>query len=1185
MKKITFLYLTFMSIVSLVNAAVTLPVTSSTFFATSAVNANTTDLEVGSTSALKTWYLIGTANGASPTISTNDLTYSNYVDNSVGTKIALLSTITAARTSWFQLTSAAADLPGGGTTYYLSFLLNVSSAPSSYQLLLNFINVTTSGGARGRIQIKANAASGAIGYYLQPLVYASGGVVTSLIPFNTSHLIVMKYVITTASSPANTTNGTATVTIFVDPTIGATETSSTSTVTETSIANLDCIKSLVINQQPGLGAQIAGLRFSTSWADVCKASAAPKLTTPTTSAATSLSSTGFTANWTAVANASSYDVKVYQNGTYIKTTNASGQSASSVAITGLSNFLTYTYTVTAKGDVTNYGDSDPSAAQSATTLDPNTVASINANFADGTWSAIGSSYANVSTNGFDFALANLNNITYYGSKGESHSTNVGLDNKTNGGKMTLPTVNSVAQIEIHALTGTAERTFALKEFNKTTGAYDLVATYTYNTASKIQNLDSVYIINISRTSPTKFRIENSGYGGMNVMQVIVRSSATTLISTPTVNSVTNIIGGGFTANWNTVANATGYRIVVTGSGKVRYVYTASGQSTSSYNVTGTDSISSARVRVSALCDGDVNYSDSYLSLSSAAFSVLKSQTITFATPTKTYGDADFAPATTSSDLTPSYASSNTAVATIESGNIHIVGAGTSTITASQSGNLRYNAAADVAQTLTVNKVALTIGAPSIASKQYDGTATAGTVTAGALSGFIGSETVSVNTAIGTYPDANVGIGKSATIVYTLTNGTGGGLAANYSLANGNATGDITAIPTTLSGNLGTQALLAGSDIAVSSTLVVDNPVTVHSITVAPGAKLTISANLTTTNGITLQSNASGTATMLNSGTYTGTITAEQYLGTARNWYVSSPVLVTNSPSNNITRYYEYVEAGNNDPSGQPTGSTVYWKGLSTGTAMTVGKGYISQANAETTVSFSGTPNNGTITTIFDLTRDDAKGKGFNLVGNPYPSYIDWSLVAGANTNLMSTAWFKTKKTDIAGGTYTFASVNVATPLSLEIVANNANTTITKYIPPMQAFWVRVKSGTASTNMSFTNAMREHRLNTGDVMKAPKLNERKRLRLQLINGSETDETLVYFDANATNDYNDFDSPKMMNNSATTPDLYSNVGNERLVINGLNAVVDNMELPLGFSLNAAATLKLKATQLSNFAEGTK
>jgi hypothetical protein len=122
-------------------------------------------------------------------------------------------------------------------------------------------------------------------------------------------------------------------------------------------------------------------------------------------------------------------------------------------------------------------------------------------------------------------------------------------------------------------------------------------------------------------------------------------------------------------------------------------------------------------------------------------------------------------------------------------------------------------------------------------------------------------------------------------------------------------------------------------------------------------------------------------------------------------------------------------------------------------------------------------------------------------------------------------------------------------------------------------------------MSFTNAMREHRLNNGDLMKAPKHNERTRLRLQLVNGTETDEILVYFDANATNDYNDYDSPKMMNNSATTPDLYTKAGSERLVINGLNAVTDNMELPLGFSLNAAASLKLKATEMSNFPTGTR
>ena len=61
--------------------------------------------------------------------------------------------------------------------------------------------------------------------------------------------------------------------------------------------------------------------------------------------------------------------------------------------------------------------------------------------------------------------------------------------------------------------------------------------------------------------------------------------------------------------------------------------------------------------------------------------------------------------------------------------------------------------------------------------------------------------------------------------------------------------------------------------------------------------------------------------------------------------------------------------------------------------------------------------------------------------------------------------------------------------------------------------------------------------------------------------------------------------MFNNSATVPDLYSKSDDERLVINGLNQITDNMELPLGFSLNAAATLNIKATELSNLPEGTR
>jgi hypothetical protein len=176
---------------------------------------------------------------------------------------------------------------------------------------------------------------------------------------------------------------------------------------------------------------------------------------------------------------------------------------------------------------------------------------------------------------------------------------------------------------------------------------------------------------------------------------------------------------------------------------------------------------------------------------------------------------------------------------------------------------------------------------------------------------------------------------------------------------------------------------------------------------------------------------------------------------------------------------------------------------------------------------------------------------------------------------------------VSTNTYTFVTWNGAGAGSY-VVSNGSlpvNTNITRFIPPTQAFWVRVKSGTETTKMYFNNGMREHRDDDYNLMKARKQDTHVSLRLQLHNGADSDEMLVYFDGDASNNYDAYDSPKMMNNSASVPDLYSRIGNERLVINGLNSITDNMELPLGFSLNAAATLKLKATEMSNFPKDTR
>jgi gliding motility-associated-like protein len=88
------------------------------------------------------------------------------------------------------------------------------------------------------------------------------------------------------------------------------------------------------------------------------------------------------------------------------------------------------------------------------------------------------------------------------------------------------------------------------------------------------------------------------------------------------------------------------------------------------------------------------------------------QNITFLQlPIKTYGDADFNAAATSTNSTLPllYMSSNTAVVTITAtGEIHITGAGSCTITVSQGGNTIYNSDNPVSQTLIVNPAALVI---------------------------------------------------------------------------------------------------------------------------------------------------------------------------------------------------------------------------------------------------------------------------------------------------------------------------------------------------------------------------------------------------------------------------------------------------------------------------------------------
>lgn len=85
-------------------------------------------------------------------------------------------------------------------------------------------------------------------------------------------------------------------------------------------------------------------------------SAQTTLSTPTVKSAFGVTTTGLTANWTALpalSGATGYDVKIYDaSNTLVSTHNASGETTATLAITGLSlaKSTPYTYTVTAIGD-------------------------------------------------------------------------------------------------------------------------------------------------------------------------------------------------------------------------------------------------------------------------------------------------------------------------------------------------------------------------------------------------------------------------------------------------------------------------------------------------------------------------------------------------------------------------------------------------------------------------------------------------------------------------------------------------------------------------------------------------------------------------------------------------------------------------------------------------------------------
>jgi autotransporter-associated beta strand protein len=390
-----------------------------------------------------------------------------------------------------------------------------------------------------------------------------------------------------------------------------------------------------------------------------------------------------------------------------------------------------------------------------------------------------------------------------------------------------------------------------------------------------------------------------------------------------------------------------------------------------------------------------------------------------------------------------------------------------------------------------------------------------------------------------------------------------------------------------------NAVIANRNIAFGGTLTINSG---KSLTVNAGKQLTVSTTLTNSGTLNLLSDATGTATILTPGTTTipGTFNVNQALtgktgGSTRGWwYISSPISNATAAVFNVAGgtnklwYYDEVNG-----SAGPAYKTI----TDNGTALNAGSGYVASiGGGDATYTFTGTLNNGDITINPSRTGTTAGKRGFNLVGNPYPSFLDWNSTDLVKTNLRSTIWYRTLASGSLTGTMTFDTFDGTIG-----TGNGQNGTVTRYIPPMQTFWVRVDAdpvspATQSTGtLTFKNTARSHQDQSvaGNRLRVPaKANlEAQLVRLKVSNGINSDEAILVGDANASDAYDSYDSEKMTNNDASIPEIFTLAGTEELVINHLNSLNPDKEVTLGFRPGQTGPFSINVTEITNLAADTK
>mgnify|MGYP006075293197 FL=1 len=362
-----------------------------------------------------------------------------------------------------------------------------------------------------------------------------------------------------------------------------------------------------------------------------------------------------------------------------------------------------------------------------------------------------------------------------------------------------------------------------------------------------------------------------------------------------------------------------------------------------------------------------------------------------------------------------------------------------------------------------------------------------------------------------------------------------------------------AIPT------GTTDVIIPAGISISAA----GNINVQNLIIESGASLTVTGSVNNTGNVILKSGSS----IIAKSSMPFDIEYNRALATA-NWYTVSSA-VTNETIENIISNHSFAKGSGSNIGVSDYDNTIPgWTYATLATTGTIASGEGRAVKLASLDDLSFTGNMPTSDIDIAITHGGGGGNGFNLIGNPYPSYIPLNTItsAGADNVLDANASVLEEQTVYLWD----QSLNSYTAL------NQASTS--RYIAPGQGFFVQSKA--AGGTFNFTEAMQSHQAT--DIFNRTE-NTRPEIKLAIANGNATSAADIYYIEGTTLSFdNGYDSTifgGVSNDFTVYTHLLVDSQGQDLAIQSLpDSDFESMVIPLGVNAISGTALVFTAESIN-------